>query len=520
VDSKLVAHLARCDSTALMALLGEATMALLTRVGSEAIVPSGLAELVVHILGESGALADSVVRSLLFEKLTPEEGQHLCELLMVATYAPATTLAGVDFDNDRVNADLLRRYFNVAADGGDAFAEPTQNATADHQLRAHQVNAYRKLRRLITDPTASALVHMPFGAGKLRTVATAVLDLYRGEADGRLIVWLSAGEALCDEVFDELHAVWQQLGSRNVTAFRVYGRHPTPDLDKIDNGIVVADVEKLFDSEAGLISLGQRTRALVLGDAELLSNPRAAGIVDSMSREGEFSVIGISASPASVIKARPSLQALAGKFSGACVSIEADDPVALLRAAGDADPIIVEVMKIASAGPDPLTATGVDLSTEEMNEISRDVERNHALLEVVLTEARASATPIVFYATTAEHARLFAGLLRLRGMRAAAITGEMSPQQRSLALQKFVARSDKVLCLHDCFVSGNELPDVSTAILARPTTSSALINEMVGRLASGRGHPENPLRIVVAGDPLPDYLVLAQGLGTWDALNI
>jgi hypothetical protein len=520
VESKLVAHLARCDSVALTALLGEATMALLTRVGSDAIVPSGLAELVVHVLGEDAALKSQAVRELLFAKLTPEEGRHLCELLAVATYAPATTLAGVDFDNDQTNADLLLRYFNVVAEVGAALAEPTQNATADHQLRAHQVNAYRKLRRLIADPTATALVHMPFGAGKLRTVATAVLDLYRGEADGRLIVWLAAGEMLCDKVFDELHAVWQQLGSRNVTAFRVYGLHPTPDLDKIGNGIVVADVEKLFGNETGLISLGRRTRALVLGDAELLKHPEVGCVVDAMSQEGEFSVVGISATPAKVIRARQTLQVLAGKFSGSCVTIEADDPAALLREAGDVDPITVDIVEIPSARPAPATIAGIDLSTKEINDISHDVERNRVLLELVLTEAKATVAPIVLYATTAEHARLFAGLLRLRGMRAAAITGQMSPQQRTLALQKFSARSQKILCLHGCFVPGTEIAGIATAIIARPTTSSALIYEMVGRLASGRGQPEHPLRIVVADDLGSDYLVLAQGLGNWDALNI
>lgn len=520
MESRLVAHLARCDASSLTALLGEATMALLTRVGSDAIVPSGLAELVVHILGEDGALREPVVRKLLFDKLKPEEGRHLCELLMVATYAPATTLAGVDFDNDLTNAALLRRYYNVAAEVGATLVESTQNATADHQLRTHQVNAYRKLRRLITDPTATALVHMPFGAGKLRTVATAVLDLYRGEADGRLIVWLAPGEVLCDKAFNELRSVWQQIGSRNVTAFRIYGCHPTPDLDKIINGIVVADVAKLFESEAGLISLGRRTRAVVLGDAEMLSHEKAASVVDTMTREGVFSIVGISASSADVISARSTLQVLAGRFSSACVSIEAEDPAALLRAAGDVDPITVEIVAIASERPNARTTMGIDLSTEELDEISRDVERNHALLEIVLAEAKAAMTPIVFYATTAEHARLFAGLLRLRGMRAAAITGEMSPHQRTLALQKFTARSDKILCLHDCFASGADIPSVSTAVLARPTTSSALIHEMVGQLASSRCQPEIPLRIVVVDDPVLDYLVLARGLANWDPLNI
>ncbi|MBF2713205.1 helicase-related protein [Agrobacterium vitis] len=520
MESKLVAHLARCDATALTALLGEATMALLTRVGNDAIVPTGLAELVVYVLGEDGALRDTVVRRLLFEKLTQDEGKHLCELLLVASYAPATTLASVDFDNDQTNSDLLRRFFNVTVDLDASVVSATQNATASHQLRAHQVNAYRKLRRLINDPTATALVHMPFGAGKLRTVATAILDLYRGEADGRVVVWLASGEALCEEIFDELSGVWQQLGSRNVTAFRLYGDHPTPDLDIIGNGIVVADVERLFNKEAGLVSLGRRTRVLVVGDAELLIHSPVVAVIDVMSQEGDFSIIGVSASPASVIQSRQALAALIAKFSGSCISIEVEDPAALLRDAGDVDHITVEIKDVPLALADPILLSGIDLSHEDMGQLSRDVDRNHALLEIVLAEAKATTAPIVLYSPTAEHARLFAGLLRLRGMRSAAITADMSRQQRTLALQRYVSRSDKILCVHGFFLSGVEIPTVSTAILACPTTSGALIYEMVGRLASGRGQPKNPLRVVVVGDPIPDYLVLARGLENWDALNI
>lgn len=513
-------HLARCVATDLTALLGEATMTLLERVGKDAIVPSGLAELVVHVFGEAGTLRHPEIRRLLFEKLTPEEGRHLCGLLNVATYAPASTLTGVDFKNDQLNSDLLMRFYNVADDGGGALDEPTQNATAGQQLRTHQVNAYRKLRRIITDPTATALVHMPFGAGKIRTVATAVLDLYRSEGDGRVVLWVAAGDALCEKVFTELKLVWQQLGSRNVTAYRIYGAHQTPDLDKIENGIIVADVERLLEKEEGLIELGGRTRALVLGDAELLNQPTVSGVVEVMARGGDFSVIGISASPASVINARETLKPLATKFSGNCISMEDSKPTESLNAAGDVDPISVEVRAIKSIEGTASVVTGVDLSAAYLKTLSEDVERNHDLLELLLAESRSASAQIIFYATTAEHARLFAGLLRLRGVRSTALTGRMPIEQRTLALQKFVARDDKILCVYDCFIAGGEIPNVSTAVLARPTTMSAFVYEMVGRLATGRCSPQNPLKVVVIGDQVADYLKLAEGLSKWDALKI
>lgn len=519
VGSKLVEHLTRCDTTVLIEQLGDATLKLLERMGSDAVTPNGLAELVVYAYGEEGVLRNSRIRKLLFAKLTPDEGAHLCSILTLPTYAPSVTLAGADFENDRSNADLLFRYFNVYAEQEPILVESTQNSAASHQLREHQADAYRKLRRLISDPTAAALVHMPFGAGKLRTVATAMLDLYRAEPDGRVVVWLTSGEALCEEVFAELNAVWLQLGSRNVTAYRLYGSHPIPDLNNIKNGIVVADIDRIVGN-SGLVSLGRRTRVVVLGDAESLKLGKVSALLEVMSQEAEFSLIGISASSADVIKARATLSAIAARFAGFCISIEDGDPIGLLQRLGDIDRVIVEVKDIASPTLDGVDFSGIDIPQNIVELISKDVDRNHAILDLVLEEAKLTTGTVVLYAATAENARLFAGLLRLRGTRATAITSEMSRFQIEQALQKHVSRLERVLCTHGVFVSGEDLPQTSTAVVSVPTTSGTVLHEIVGRLASGRNNPESPLKFVFLGDNIPDYLILARGLETWEALEI
>ncbi len=520
MDSKLVQHLARCDASALIGQLGEDTHALLRKVGEGAAVPRGLAELTVHVFGEEGVLKSPALRQLLFDKLSLEEGERLCGVLNLPSAAPALTLGGVTFDNDEGNASLLRRFFNVSVDEQSLPLEATQNAAASHQLRTHQADAYRKLRRLIGDPSASVLVHMPFGAGKLRTVATAVLDLYRSEPDGRIVVWLAEGEALAEEVFAELNKVWLQLGSRNVTAYRLFGSHPMPDLANIENGLVVADIARIDEHEQGLADLARRTRVLVLGDAESLRYRKVSNLLDIMHRAGEFALIGISASPAEAIHKLSALTPISARFAGNSISVENDDPIALLRSVGDIDGIAARIETIPGLSPNDLARSGSEIDPAALAVLSQDVGRNHAIIEFVLEQAQLVSDSVVVFCASAEQARLFAGLFMLRGARATAISGEMTESQKHMAIQRYVARSDKILCVHGCFVMGSEFPHTSLAVIAVPIVSSSVLNEVVGRLASGRHKPENPLQVVLLADAVPDYLALAEGIGKWDALKI
>lgn len=520
MESKLVAHLSRCDANALIDQLGERTLALLKKVGEDAVVPKGLAELTVHVFGEDGVLKVAALRKLIFDKLEPEEGAHLCRVLGLPDVAPSMTLNGAEFDNDQSNARLLRGYFNVTSDDEEVPIEGTQNAVAAHQLRTHQAEAYRKLRRAIGDPSASALVHMPFGAGKLRAVATAVLDLYRAEPDGRIVLWLAAGPALCDEVFAELNKVWHQLGSRNVTAYRLFGSHPKLDLANIRNGLVVADVSWLDASDVGLAEFAQRTRVVVLGDAESLRHSEVSELLETMDRDGGFSLIGVSASPADTIEKLSALTPISARFAGNSISIEDSDPIGLLRSAGEIDEIVARIETLSGLATGDLPRVGSEIATEALTMLSRDVDRNHAIIEFVLDQSKQLAESLVVYCASAEQARLFAGLFLLRGTRATAISSEMSDAQKHNALQRYLTRSDKILCVHDCFITGTDFPDSSMIVIAVPLVSSSVLNEVVGRLASGRSKPTDPLQVVLLADAVPDYLALAEGIGNWNELKI
>jgi len=524
VSRKLEQILSRCPAESLKPLLGDETITLLENIGSETLTSDGLAYFVAHSFGEQGALRNQVVRDILITQLKKEEGVALCTNLGLPVHAPSMTLKGVNFDSDPLNIRTLFRWFDVEEDESEheniREHEASQKAFATHKLRLHQISAYRKLRRLISNPEISVIVHMPYGSGKLRLVATALLDLYRSEPDGRVILWLAPGRALCEEAFAELQKVWEQIGSRDVTIFKCYGKQSDLPLDVLTNCIVVADILTLSKNNADLIKFGRRTRAVVLADAELIGHSSSAEVVSKMSEEGSFNVIGISALSGDVLHNSSSFEAIRARFSGACISSDCTDPIKTLQEGGDTGEIDIEVYPVNQSNI-YLSDESFDLNEQQADEISKNVSRNKLLLELLLSESKKTPGRIIFFATTAAHARLFAGLLELSGVKSRAVTSEMSCDQRQQEIKRFNFQGDtKILCVNGFFISGEEIPQVAVAVIAMPTTSEAVFHQIVGRLASNQNSEKSPFKMILVDDSIPRHKRLLESLGTWSKLNI
>ncbi|WP_386340578.1 hypothetical protein O4D10_02205 [Xanthomonas citri pv. citri] len=527
--TRLAEHLARSETPALTKLLGSSTIDLLGKLGPEATSPAGLAYFIVSIYGERGTLRKRDIRDLLLSKMEKSEATNLCHLLQLPVFSPLQTLSGIDFDATAGNLELLERWYGVANDDSEAplqASEGSQKAIASHKLHAHQLNAFRQLRRAIAHPPCSVLVHMPFGAGKLRLVATAALDLYRSEADNRSIVWLAPGTAMCEEAFLELQDVWRQLGSRDTTILRLYGDQPTRDLDQLGGAIAVIDILRLSKSDSALEKLGSVTSVAVLADAESLVHPTGAEIVRRMSAGGRFSIVGILSPSGAAIPEGPARSALRAAFMDARVTVTGDDELQSLRKLGDFAEIDVTVVHLtgfsstsmpASVPSELINDGGLDFDHAYVKELGNDVERNERLLEILKKES-AGRGRIIFYATTAENARLFAGLLPVQGVKARSVTAEDSPAVRDLAVQKFVARDERVLCVHGFLLSGSSVPDISVCVIASPGKSRTAFLSMIGRLVQAR-EPDLPtLRLIVAADSQADA-GWVKSLSTWSTLS-
>lgn len=524
---KLEQHLARSTVAELSALLTTSVIELLEKIDATATTVSVLSYLIVKINGRSGALRNRAIRDLLISKLTREEAAEICQIFDVPSYMPERALDGVDLGSPQ-GLSVLQRWYGVTGDDdepGQHDLTGSHRATATHRLDPHQLKAYRDIRCAVSTQSSSVLVHMPYGSGKLRTVATAVLDMYRSASDEKSIVWLAPGPSLCEEAFNELKQLWRQIGTRDVTIYKIYGTNPPRDMQNLGGAILVVDMLALSPEDDALRSLGSVTSVAVFADAESLAHPVGSQIADKMSEGGTFSTVGILATPGASIMPE-SKELLSMRFSDNCITVGDGGKIQSIRDSGGFAEVDASALQVTSSSALPPPQNGLsilgcceslELDPLLVDEMGEDAERNFNLLNALLDEAKRGKR-VVFYATTSRNAKLFAGLLMILGIKSRYVTADHSPETRTLEIQKFIAREGRVLCVHGFLLSGTVVPDVSTCIVASPGRSRISLLSAIGRLVQDRDRNHERLRVIVASDTQVDCGWVAH-LSSWSELG-
>lgn len=109
---------------------------------------------------------------------------------------------------------------------------------------------------------------------------------------------------------------------------------------------------------------------------------------------------------------------------------------------------------------------------------TRDEEAAKIIREAFTTERRRAA---VIFCSTVVHARSFAGMLRLFGFRAEAITGDMDPRTRDKTMAAFRRGNLDVVTTRDLFNEGVDVPDVDMIAFMRVTHSRRIFVQQLGR---------------------------------------
>lgn len=331
---------------------------------------------------------------------------------------------------------------------------------------------------------------------------------------------------MCEEAFVELRDVWKQLGSRDTTLLQIYGNYPARDLDQLGGTIAVVDIFRIAKDDEALEKLGAKTSIAILADAEDLVHPVGAAIIRKMSAGGLFSLVGILASSGAAIPPGPRRDVLKAAFPGGCITVSADSELQSLPDIGDFMHISGAVVHLTDAQSSVNRETApsypnndISLGFDEgyVSELDNSVERNERLLALLQEESKKSGR-IVFYATTSGSARLFASLLPVLGISARSITADESPATRTLAIQRFVARDESVLCIHGFLLAGSSALDIASCIMASPIKSKASFLSTIGRLVQARNPNLPALRLIVAADSQADVGLVAS-LNTWSTLE-
>ena len=523
--------LSRADDELLQGLIGRQEVKVLQSLDDKGSYSSNLRNLLDSMKTPVDLLRDKATRSSLLEMLPEAEAIELCDLLGSPTARPFETLKGLSIRKGSVKEEALFAFFRVPipADEPSFAREADEIVRVGYGLFDHQRKAIHKVRERLAGQPHRTVLHMPTGSGKTRTAMHLVAE-HLLTTEPTIVTWLAYSDELCEQAVEEFAKAWEHLGDRELSVFRCWGSN-TPDLSGIRDGFVVAGLSKLHSMLLGpsqsVAILGDRSSLIIFDEAHQAVAPTYKFLLEFLTARIENSkILGLTATPGRSYDDLEQDRVLARFFGGNKVTLEID---------GFDSPIDYLVAEGFLARPEfhAILAEGGDLDEAELAEVqdafeipdsvlrslADDLQRNLLIIHGIEELARRHRRIIVF-ATTVEHARLLATVLSSRGLKADAISGSTPRVDRMRIINGFKTRSDDamVICNYGVLTTGFDAPQISAALIARPTKSLVLYSQMVGRATRGTKAGGNAAAeiVTVVDQQLPGFRDMAEAFANWE----
>jgi superfamily II DNA or RNA helicase len=376
--------------------------------------------------------------------------------LMVAasrSFGPATFAAVKKWASLGIKVELL-----PAATLIEMARRSPEYTPARRELRKYQTHAVDLFIAALRE-TGKGQVVLATGLGKTVVMAEAVAQLYRDGAipEGRVLVMAGTRELV-----DQLQrSFWDQL-PKWVSTHRLMGGEEPSYWD----GITFATVQSVLSRAQDLPRFG-----LVLVDEahhvgsesfrtviSTLAPPMLGGVTATPWRGDGYDIDAMLGPPVVRI----------GIAEGLRNGFLCEADYRLL-----ADNIDWEFVRERSAH---------NYSLQQLNRKllipTRDEEAAKIIREAFTTEKRRGG---VVFCSTVVHAQSFAGMLRLFGFRAEAITGDMDPRVRDKTMAAFRRGNLDIVTTRDLFNEGVDVPDVDMIAFMRVTHSRRIFVQQLGR---------------------------------------
>ncbi|MBI2570484.1 MAG: DEAD/DEAH box helicase [Candidatus Schekmanbacteria bacterium] len=354
------------------------------------------------------------------------------------------------------------------------------------------------------------ILSLPTGAGKTRTAVEGLVE-WRLSGPGRPgVLWIAQSDELCEQAVQAFREVWIDQGHRPaasrepLTIHRLWGggravaAHPD---------VVVASIQKLHaiiraeDGSDGARDERQRALALmaehvgvvIVDEAHRVLAPSYAEVLRflgaEIGRSGRSAVplVGLTATPYRGVEEET--RRLANRFHGRLLrpSGLGEDPVSCLRERGVLSRPVHTVVR--HDGPLHVLDSDTrfqdyferfsDFHPEFLQQLGQECVRNQRLINILCELP--PKHPTLFFGCSVEHARAIAVLLRRRGRSAATVVAGTRSATRRFLIEEFRAGRISVLCNYGVLTTGFDAPCVQAVVIARPTASPILYEQMIGR---------------------------------------
>ena len=382
-----------------------------------------------------------------------------------------------------------------------------------------QREVQRELLNQLSEPGRRGLVTLPTGAGKTRVAVESLrlwladrYDAHQHSTERGLVIWLAHTEELCEQAYACFKEVWE-AGTQHspLLLVRFWGRYTSRVetmaeviyQSRLLPSVMISTPQRLVnlirgniqDGQQVICNLSESTGLVVIDEAHRAAAKSYREIVDAFTNLSHpVSVVGMTATPfrmeylrdnsdqgtvelreifRTLIQPRETLgtnprERLQVMGVLARPQFEILDTTTSLRLP-DYDPESLE---------DEPTVDRLDQALKLRTDNSpRRLLVHKRLLEIV---AQDSAS-VLYFGPSVRDAECMAYMLRASGVPSSVVTGETRDAVRREAIEDFKAGQIKVLCNCEVLTTGFDAPRVTHLVMARPTVSQVLYEQMVGR---------------------------------------
>lgn len=352
-----------------------------------------------------------------------------------------------------------------------------------HTLRPYQQEAIDALYGYFDTKTGNPLVVLPTGSGKSLTMAAFIRGAIE-QYPGTRIILLTHVKELIKQDAQAIIRYWPEAP---------IGLWSSGLNSKVKDQITVAGIQSIHKKPTSFAG----TDLVIIDEAHLLSkngNTMYRRFIDGLMKHNEYlKVIGMTATPY-----RMDSGLLTDGKERIFTDIVYEAGVGDLMKQGYLCPMVA---RNGATKPD---LSGVHTRGGEfVKEEVQNAMDQHPLIEGALDEIMTYAHDrehILGFCAGTEHARHFAKAANARGWAADHVNGYMSPSERDSKIKGFTSGGTRILFNDMLLTTGFDYPAVDCIAMLRPTKSTGLYCQTMGR--GLRIHPskENTLVLDFAGN--------------------
>jgi superfamily II DNA or RNA helicase len=354
------------------------------------------------------------------------------------------------------------------------------------------------------------------GAGKTRVTSEAVIRWIRekGRPTGP-ILWIAPTAELCEQAVQSWRFVWERVGAdQQLVISRLWSRNEATSVSGRPHLVVATDAKLDQCLDADDYAWLREASLVVVDEAHGAISPRYTRILEQLgltySRTSRH-LIGLTATP--FRNDEDLTRRLVQRFGDHRIDAGVFDGDLL-----DAMKQLQEIGVLAQVRHRELTGATIELNANELRDVADngllpkaaeqrladDHERNQRIVDEIV--AMPSDWPVLVFATSVAHAKFLAAKLTDRGIRSAAIDSATPPPERRRLIEAFRKGTIQVLTNYGVLTQGFDAPATRAVVVARPTFSANLYQQMIGRgLRGPRNGGKDTCLILNVRDNISNY---------------